>query len=101
MEKYDNSVFYNSYKNWLENPKKLYWDQMFMEVLNCCTSQCKKKAKGIIMPDLEGKALDATCKAMQKIKENMDKQIEYCHEAPFYEGLATEVWDCSEWTTKY
>lgn len=23
-----------------------------------------------------------------------------CHEPEFYEGLATEVWDCSRWTTK-
>ncbi|MBO5473805.1 MAG: ABC-F family ATP-binding cassette domain-containing protein [Lachnospiraceae bacterium] len=23
-----------------------------------------------------------------------------CHEPEFYEGLATEVWDCTEWTTK-
>ena len=23
-----------------------------------------------------------------------------CHEPEFYEGLATDVWDCSEWTTK-
>ena len=23
-----------------------------------------------------------------------------CHEPEFYEGLATSVWDCSEWTTK-
>ncbi|MBP3474986.1 MAG: ABC-F family ATP-binding cassette domain-containing protein [Lachnospiraceae bacterium] len=23
-----------------------------------------------------------------------------CHEPEFYEGLATEVWDCTQWTTK-
>lgn len=23
-----------------------------------------------------------------------------CHEPEFYDGLATEVWDCSQWTTK-
>ena len=23
-----------------------------------------------------------------------------CHEPEFYEGLATDVWDCSQWTTK-
>ena len=23
-----------------------------------------------------------------------------CHEPDFYEGLATDVWDCSQWTTK-
>ena len=23
-----------------------------------------------------------------------------CHEPEFYEGLATEVWDCSKWTTR-
>lgn len=69
MEKYDNTIFYDSYKNWLETSNKKYWDQMFIEVINCCTSLCKKKAKGIIMPDLEGKALDAACKVMQKIND--------------------------------
>ena len=34
MEKYDNSIFYDSYKKWLETSQKKYWDQMFMEVLN-------------------------------------------------------------------
>ena len=24
-----------------------------------------------------------------------------CHEPEFYEGLATDVWDCSQWTTKF
>ena len=23
-----------------------------------------------------------------------------CHEPEFYDGLADDVWDCSEWTTK-
>ena len=23
-----------------------------------------------------------------------------CYEPEFYEGLATEVWDCTKWTTK-
>lgn len=23
-----------------------------------------------------------------------------CHEPEFYDGLATDVWDCSEWTTR-
>mgnify|MGYP003397621523 CR=1 FL=1 len=70
MEKYDNSVFYKAYKSWLDTNNKKYWDIMFIEVLNCCTSQCKKKAKGIILPDLEGKAIDATCKVMQKIQDS-------------------------------
>ena len=23
-----------------------------------------------------------------------------CHEPDFYDGLATDVWDCSEWSLK-
>lgn len=71
MEKYDNSIFYNAYSEWLKTSQKKFWDIMFMEVLNCCESQAKKKAKGIVLPDLEGKSLDAACKAMEKIQKEL------------------------------
>lgn len=70
-EKYDNSIFYNAYNKWLETKEKCFWDTMFFEVIKCCESQAKKKAKGIILPDLEGKSIDAACKAMQKIKDTL------------------------------
>ena len=71
MEKYNNIVFYEAYNSWKETNNKKFWDIMFIEVLNCCTSQAKSKARGIVMPDLEGKAIDATCKAMDRIKKDL------------------------------
>lgn len=34
------------------------------------------------------------------LKEYKGTILMVCHEPEFYEGLATAVWDCSEWTTR-
>lgn len=47
---------------------------------------------------LDVEAKDELKRALMAYKGSI---LMVCHEAPFYEGLATEVWDCSEWTTKY
>lgn len=47
--------------------QKKAWDRMFYLVNNACEACCKIKARGIRIPDLEGKALDATCKIMEGI----------------------------------
>ncbi|MFI3238505.1 MAG: ABC-F family ATP-binding cassette domain-containing protein [Lachnospiraceae bacterium] len=36
-------------------------------------------------------------RALQAFKGSI---LMVCHEPEFYEGLATDVWDCSKWTTK-
>ena len=67
-ERYDNTIFYEAYSHWLENEDKPSWDTMWFEINNCIMSQAKIKAKGIRIPELEGRMMDATIKAMDKIK---------------------------------
>lgn len=44
------------------------WDTMWMCVLFACKNICKSKANGIVINDLDEKALDATIRVMEKIK---------------------------------
>jgi hypothetical protein len=50
------------------NRSKEIWDKMFLILMDIAISLCKKKAKGIKIPDLESKALDATIYSMDLIK---------------------------------
>lgn len=50
------------------NRNKEIWDKMFLILRDISLSLCKKKAKGIRIPDLESKALDATIYSMDLIK---------------------------------
>lgn len=61
--------------------RKSDWDQMFLCVQKACENIAKSKAYGIKIYDLEGKALDAACKIMDKIKDgvNPDKLSSYCY----------------------
>ena len=47
-------------------------------------------------------ALDVDAKAELKraLQEYKGSLLMVCHEPDFYEGLATDVWDCTKWTTK-
>lgn len=44
--------------------------------------------------------VDAKEELKRALKEYRGSILLICHEPEFYEGLATEVWDCSKWTTK-
>ncbi|MBQ7927017.1 MAG: ABC-F family ATP-binding cassette domain-containing protein, partial [Lachnospiraceae bacterium] len=46
---------------------------------------------------LDVDAKDELKRALQAYKGSI---LMVCHEPEFYEGLATEVWDCTKWTTK-
>lgn len=61
--------------------KKSDWDIMFICVQKACENIAKSKAYGIHIQDLEGKALDAACKIMNKIKDGVDpeKLSSYCY----------------------
>ena len=50
----------------------------------------------------QAKVLDVDAKEELKnaLKEYKGTVLMVCHEPEFYDGLATSVWDCSEWTTK-
>lgn len=50
------------------NRNKEIWDKMFLILRDISLSLCKKKAKGIRIPNLESKALDATIYSMDLIK---------------------------------
>ena len=44
--------------------------------------------------------VDAKEELKNALKEYKGTVLMVCHEPEFYDGLATSVWDCSEWTTK-
>ncbi len=44
--------------------------------------------------------VDAKDELKRALKEYKGSILMVCHEPEFYEGLATQVWDCSQWTTK-
>lgn len=44
--------------------------------------------------------VDAKDELKRALKEYQGSILMVCHEPEFYDGLATEVWDCTKWTTK-
>lgn len=44
--------------------------------------------------------VDAKSELKRALKEYKGSILMVCHEPEFYEGLATDVWDCTKWTTK-
>ena len=44
--------------------------------------------------------VDAKEELKRALKEYKGTILMVCHEPEFYQGLATSVWDCSQWTTK-
>lgn len=44
--------------------------------------------------------VDAKEELKRALKAYKGSILLICHEPDFYEGLATQVWDCSKWTTK-
>ncbi len=56
----------------------------------------------ILLLDEPSNHLDVDAKAELKraLQEYKGSILMVCHEPDFYEGLATDVWDCTKWTTK-
>lgn len=44
--------------------------------------------------------VDAKAELKRALQEYKGSILMVCHEPDFYEGLATDVWDCTKWTTK-
>ena len=44
--------------------------------------------------------VDAKAELKRALKEYKGTILMVCHEPEFYDGLATDIWDCSRWTTK-
>ncbi|MBF1161784.1 MAG: ABC-F family ATP-binding cassette domain-containing protein, partial [[Eubacterium] sulci] len=65
---------------------------------------CKliNKPSNLLVLDEPTNHLDVAAKAELKraLQEYNGSILMVCHEPEFYEGLATEIWDLSEWTTR-
>ena len=42
----------------------------------------------------------AKAELQRALREYKGSILMVCHEPEFYEGLATDVWDCTRWTTR-
>lgn len=60
-------MFQSALTHWKINKDKKSWDDMFMRAYECCKAIIKKRAYGIQIPELEGKALDAATYCMDLI----------------------------------
>ena len=77
-EKYDNTVFYNANRAWLEdNNNKQAYDTMWIEILGACTSTIKKfarKVPGIYsLDDIQDFAIESAERVVKSIKKNKRK----------------------------
>ena len=65
---------------------------------------CKlmNRESNILLLDEPTNHLDVDAKAELKraLKEYKGSILMVCHEPEFYDGLATDVWDCTKWATK-
>lgn len=65
---------------------------------------CKliNKASNVLVLDEPTNHLDVDAKAELKraLTTYKGSILMVCHEPEFYEGLATDVWDCTKWTTR-
>ena len=65
---------------------------------------CKliNKETNILLLDEPTNHLDVDAKAELKraLQEYRGSILMVCHEPEFYDGLATDVWDCTKWTTR-
>lgn len=65
---------------------------------------CKliNRETNVLLLDEPTNHLDADAKTELKraLKEYNGSILMVCHEPDFYAGLATDIWDCSKWTTK-
>ena len=66
---------------------------------------CKliNRASNVLLLDEPTNHLDVDAKEELKraLMEYKGSILMVCHEPEFYEGLATDVWDCREWTTQH
>lgn len=66
--KVQEAEFQNALSKWKQFHDKASWDKMFYRVYECCKALAKKRAYGIVIPELESKALDAATYCMDLIK---------------------------------
>jgi hypothetical protein len=61
------------------NPKSCEW--VWICVQECCSNTIKSKAKGLVIPDFDGKVTDSVIKVMEKIQNgtNPQKLSSFCY----------------------
>ena len=73
-------------------------------MVNTKVRLCKliNKPTNILLLDEPTNHLDVDAKSELKraLMEYKGSILMVCHEPDFYDGLATDVWDCSEWSLK-
>lgn len=68
-----NKEFLDAWAKWSETKEKRYWDIMFIRVYDACLQAVKGHLKCCFSmddDDLADKAVEATCRFMEKIKNN-------------------------------
>ena len=81
----DKKVFFSMLKRYKDNVNDdIAWKTMFYIIFDISVSSCKKRAMGIIIPNLLEKALDATVLSMDLIRRN---------KAPSEEKEALVAWN--------
>ena len=53
------------------NPKS--WEWVWICVQECCSNTIKSKAKGLVIPDFDGKVTDSVIKVMEKMQNGWYK----------------------------
>ena len=65
---------------------------------------CKliNRPTNILLLDEPTNHLDADAKAelRRALSDYKGSILMVCHEPAFYDGLATDIWDCSQWSTR-
>ena len=74
-------LFQEAQEKYFETKSMKDWQSLWPFVIDCCKNIIKSKCYGIVVRDVDEKALDAAMKVLQKIKEGVrvDKLSSYCY----------------------
>lgn len=64
----EKAAFFSSLEQWNIDHNQKDWETMFKTVYDISLSICKLKANGLVIRDLESKALDAACLSMDLVR---------------------------------
>jgi hypothetical protein len=58
--------------NYRQTGNSKSWENIWICVQECCSNTIKSKAKGLVIPDFDGKVTDSVIKVMEKIQSGTD-----------------------------
>ncbi len=64
----EKAAFFSSLERWKIDHNQKDWESMFKTIYDISLSICKLKANGLVIRDLESKALDAACLSMDLVR---------------------------------